>query len=461
MFGQANMKNQEIPESNTSDLSPRDLIKDLSFCVFDLETTGGNHKSDKIIEIGLVRVQNLEIVEKKNYLIQPEIKIPDFIQKLTSITPKDVENAPVIEDVMEELLEFMGDSVLVAHNVSFDVPFFNSVLRRLQKPELTNRSICTNLMTKYLIPNLMNSNLNYMSKIFNIKHHKAHRALDDAMATAELLLNYLDIFINKNIKKINHLYYPRNRFELDRANYKNDISLEEIDKKIDNLKTCSLITLKGKNGVILYVLPSKNTKNEKNVIKEKLREVKWETATIKLTGPFLESLVAFGGLFNKIDPQVRTEIIKFMWQEHLPEVKAGAKVTSPYPDEAEPILPKDFGDFVIAHHLVPEQMLIYPLASLHQKSELIFRYPGHKKKLLQYINSKSSRIDNNKIKLVYYHPHLKTFIDHYLKNEKEKDNELFVFRKKLPIKKSDEFLGKLDDFLAKNPNSYNYPKEYI
>ena len=187
----------ESESSVESELSSKELIQTLKFCVFDLETTGGNHQSDKIIEIGIVRIENMQVTDQKGLLIKPEIRIPDFIQKLTSISEDDVKNAPTIEEVIDEVLVMMEDCILVAHNTSFDIPFFNSVLRRLGKPELKNPALCTNLMTKYLIPNLMNSNLNYMSKIFNIKHSKAHRALDDAKATAELLLNYLNIFIDK------------------------------------------------------------------------------------------------------------------------------------------------------------------------------------------------------------------------------------------------------------------------
>ena len=176
------MKDQE-EESNS--LTSKDLIQNLSFCVFDLETTGGNHQQDKIIEIGLIKIENLKIIDEKNYLINPEIKIPDFIQNLTNISQDDVEDAFLIDDVIDEVIKFMGDSILVAHNTSFDVPFFNSVLTRLNKPIMENSSLCTNLMTKYLIPNLLNSNLNYMSKVFNISHNKAHRALDDAKARSE------------------------------------------------------------------------------------------------------------------------------------------------------------------------------------------------------------------------------------------------------------------------------------
>ncbi len=233
------------------------LIHSLTFCVFDLETTGGNHQHDKIIEIGLVRIKDLKIQAKKSFLIQPEVHIPDFIQKLTSIKDSDVNDSPLIEDVIDEILEFMGDSILVAHNTSFDVPFFNSVLKRLGRPELTNKSICTNLMTKYMIPNLLSSNLNYMSRIFNLEHQKSHRALDDAMASEDLLLKYLSIFIHKNISKVNSLYYPKNKFELDRINFKKDVPICEILNCIKSLVSPFLVTLKGAEGVVLFSILSK------------------------------------------------------------------------------------------------------------------------------------------------------------------------------------------------------------
>ena len=449
----------------TKDISnenPIETIRNLKFCVFDLETTGGNHKSDKIIEIGLVRVENLEVVAEKDYLIKPEIKIPDFIQKLTNIKQDDVEDAPVIEEVIDEIIEFMGDdTILVAHNTSFDVPFFNSVLKRLEKPELENRSICTNLMTKYLIPNLLNSNLNYMCKIFDIKHKKAHRALDDASATAELLIKYLRIFIDKKVQKINHLYYPRNRYELDRVHFKSERDNEkEIFERLRHLKSPSLVTLKGENGVILFALPCSGTDAEKELIMEKVKDLPWMTTTIKLFGPFIETIVHFNNLYSKIDSPMRSEIMRFLWSQHIPGQKPPHKTNDP--ESMGPILERDFGDFLITNHLVPEQMLIIPLQGLHVKSQLIFRYPSHKKKLLQYINAKASRLSNNKMKAPHFHPSLKEFVDCYLKYTKEKHPEqMFIFKKSLPTKRPDEFLTELDTWLAENPNPYKYPKDYI
>ena len=76
--------NQSKENSNT-EINPHELISGLSFVAIDLETTGGNHKSDRIIEIGLVKIENLEVTEELHYLINPDIPIPQFIQKLTSI----------------------------------------------------------------------------------------------------------------------------------------------------------------------------------------------------------------------------------------------------------------------------------------------------------------------------------------------------------------------------------------
>lgn len=430
------------------------LIKELKFCVFDLETTGGNHKSDKIIEIGMVQVDNLEITKTKHFLINPEIKIPEFIQKLTSITQDDVKDAPVIEDVMDELIEFMGDRILVAHNISFDVPFFNSVLRRLGRPEMENKGLCTNLMTRYLIPNLLNSNLNYMSKIFNIEHNKAHRALDDALASARLMLKYLDIYIDKGIKKINHLYYPRNKYELDRLQIKRGDDLIEATKKIKEVKTPFLATIKGENGVIRFSFPAQANEDEINYVLDAMDSSQWESVTIRLFGSFIENFVQFNNLYNKLEIKTKKEVLKKLKEFHAS--KLHDKAISEETKAARKI-----GDFVLTKHLVPEQYVIFPMNSLHPKSGLIFRYPGHKKKLLQYVQSRSSKNASSKIKKIHFSPQIKEFINLYLRHEFEHNEEVLIFKKDLALNNSEHFYSALDEFSTKNDYHYNYPKDYI
>ncbi|MFA6236418.1 MAG: 3'-5' exonuclease [Bacteriovorax sp.] len=423
------------------------LLNDLSFCVFDLETTGGNHLNDKIIEIGLVKVENLKIVAQKDFLIKPEMHIPDFIQKLTNIKESDVNDAPLIEDVIGEILEFMGDSILVAHNTSFDVPFFNSVLRRLGREELKNKSICTNLMTKYMIPNLLSSNLNYMSKIFNLKHQKAHRALDDALASAELLLKYLTIFIHKKIHKVNSLYYPKNKFELDRIHYKKDTPLAEIIAQIESLKTPMLITLKGHEGVVLFSFPTLSTPAETKYIVEKIKITPYEILTIKMIGPFFQGLIEMSTYYSKIGENLQVETIQKLCEFH--------KISFSDVDGETPI---NFShDFMVMNHLIPEQYVIYPLCSLHHKMELVFRYPTHQNKLVQYINSKSTRLIQGKLKKDHLAPLMHNFLAVYL----QKSSGYLL------INKSNQKIGNLDIkdslelFVSENPNEFNFPQQYL
>lgn len=423
------------------------LLNELSFCVFDLETTGGNHQSDKIIEIGLVKIENLKIVDQKSFLIKPEMHIPDFIQKLTSIKESDVDNAPLIEDVIQEILEFMGDSILVAHNTSFDVPFFNSVLRRLNLEELKNKSICTNLMTKYMIPNLLSSNLNYMSKIFNHKHQKAHRALDDALASAELLLKYLTIFIHKKIHKVNSLYYPKNKFELDRIHYKKDTPLEEIISQIESLKTPVLITLKGHEGVVLFSFPSLSSIAETRYIVEKIKETPYEILTIKMIGPFFQGLIEMSTYYTKISEALQTETILKLCEFHHINF-----------DDVNRETPVEFThDFVVMNHLIPEQFVIYPLSSLHHKMELVFRYPTHQNKLVQYINSKSARLIQGKLKK----DHQATLMHNFLAVYLQKSSGYLLINKSAQKIANSDIKESLEAFVAANPNEFHFPQQYL
>lgn len=424
-----------------------ELLNSLTFCVFDLETTGGNHQTDKIIEIGLVKIKNLQVIEHKGFLINPEMHIPDFIQKLTDIKDNDVARSPKIQDVIDEILEFMGDSILVAHNTSFDVPFFNSVLRRLERPEIENKALCTNLMTKYMIPNLLSSNLNYMSNIFGLEHQKAHRALDDALATAHLLLKYLSIFIDKKITKINSLYYPLKKFELDRINFKKDIAQEEIIEKIRSIKIPFVVYFKGAEGVVLYALPIEPNPKQIEYLIEKIKCIPFEMITIKLTGPYAQALIETSFVFSKINKEFEDELVTKLCEfNNIKEEEIRIKNELDMP-----------GDFIILNHLNPEHFVIYPTASFNQKTELVFKYPTHQNKLVQYINSKAQRILTGKLKK----DHLKPEIHNILVKYFEAQNDLIIF--KAPNKKVEvnDIKDEMDMFINDCGHSYDFPNFYL
>ncbi|RLA61720.1 MAG: hypothetical protein DRQ88_04930 [Epsilonproteobacteria bacterium] len=413
------------------------LIKNLSFCVFDLEATGPNHDQDRIIEIGMVKIKNMEIIEEKEFLINPKIRIPDFIQKLTSITNDDVKDAPIIEDVIDEILDFMGDSILVAHNISFDIPFFSAVLKRLGKAPLKNKSLCTNLMTKYLIPTLISSNLNYMCSIFNIPHMKAHRALDDARAAGQLLLKYLEFYIEKEITKINHLYYPRNRFELDRKNFRRGTNNNEIIDQLKKITIPYLITIKGKNGVILFALPSRGTDKELSFIEAHLTKLDWSMVSIKLYGPYVEALIHFAHISSKLPPETLQEILDFTKIEETNK--------------------KDLPDFFITNHLIPGQYVVFQTKALNTNSQMVFTYPAHRKKLYQFLISRISKPDKRKIKKAIF----PSRVNDLIKNHLLSSDDIFLINKELPMKGTEAFFSKLNKFVKNNKNPGLFPKKHI
>ena len=122
---------------------------------------------------------------------------------------------------------------------------------------------------------------------------------------------------------------------------------------------------------------------------------------------------------------------------------------------------RDIGDFVIINHLVPEQYLVYPILSLHQKSCLIFRYPAHQKKLVQFLRSRSAKIQAGKIKKSPFAPQLRKFLTHYIINLKERKDQALLFTKKQVQKNESEFLEMTKIFCEQSVRKYNYPKEFV
>ena len=105
-------------------------VADASFCVVDLETTGGSPGNSKITEIGAVRIDRLEIVDRFSMLVDPERPIPDMISRLTGITSAMVEGQPEIGEALEQFVRFARDDILVAHNAPFDLRFLTYERRR-------------------------------------------------------------------------------------------------------------------------------------------------------------------------------------------------------------------------------------------------------------------------------------------------------------------------------------------
>ena len=183
-----------IRDANDKDLSQ-------TFVVFDLETTGFSNKNDKITEIGAVKVKNFEIVDRFNELINPEKDISYKVQELTGITNDLIKDKPTIEEILPRFMEFIGDSVLVAHNAEFDIGFINQKCKEMNI-EFKNKSVDTLMLSRILLPHLKRFKLNNLTKELGVPLHNHHRAVDDAAATAQIFIKFLEMLEKKGAKKL-------------------------------------------------------------------------------------------------------------------------------------------------------------------------------------------------------------------------------------------------------------------
>ena len=171
---------------------------DDTYVVFDLETTGFSAIKDKIIEIGAVKVVNGEIVDSFSTFVNPRRPIPFEITQLTSITDEMVMEYPDIETILPQFLEFIKDAVLVAHNAGFDVGFIEQNCR-YQDIEPHFVYVDTVALARVLLPTLSKYKLNVVAKALDISLENHHRAVDDAGATAEIFVKFIQMLKERNI----------------------------------------------------------------------------------------------------------------------------------------------------------------------------------------------------------------------------------------------------------------------
>jgi DNA polymerase-3 subunit epsilon len=163
-------------------------LHDATFCVLDLETTGGNRNDDMITEIGAVKVRGGECLGTFHTLVNPGRAIPPQITVLTGLTDAVVQTAPRIETVLGSLMDFLGDAVFVAHNASFDLGFVRAALARDDRADYRPTVVDTAALARRLLrDDVPNCKLSTLASRLRLDHTPTHRALDDALATTDLL----------------------------------------------------------------------------------------------------------------------------------------------------------------------------------------------------------------------------------------------------------------------------------
>jgi DNA polymerase III subunit alpha, Gram-positive type len=184
---------------------------DDTFVVFDIETTGLSVLNCKIIEIGAVKITKGEVTDRFTKFINPEENLSEKIIELTGITDEMLKNEDTFEKVIPEFVDFIGDSILVAHNAEFDVPFLKEWCRKLNI-EIKNNVLDTLPLSQLMIPKLKRYKLDSICKHLGISLLNHHRAVDDAKAAADILLYCFKELKEKGVNDLPELngYYLKN-----------------------------------------------------------------------------------------------------------------------------------------------------------------------------------------------------------------------------------------------------------
>ena len=194
-MGRFSIAEREKIERTLKGKSTIDLLSD--YIIFDIETTGLDSSYDEVIEIGAIKVKNNKIVSKFNSLVKPKNEIDEYITELTGITNEMVKDAPTIEEILPDYMNYIGNDILIGHNVNFDINFIYDNLYRNKFDVLTNDFIDTMRISRKLLPELPHHRLIDLAKYFKIDSTNNHRSLKDCEITMNVYENLKEIALQK------------------------------------------------------------------------------------------------------------------------------------------------------------------------------------------------------------------------------------------------------------------------
>ncbi len=289
------------------------LLAEATFVVTDTETTGTRVEDDRLIEIGAVKLRGGEVVGTFQQLIDPQRHVPRRITHITGLSTASVFGEPTAKEVLPAFLDFLGDGVLVAHNLPFDLRFLQAELERTGLPPIENEALCTLRLARRLLPSLPSRGLTALADHFGITNSARHRALGDAEATADLLVRFIDrLRSGFGIETVDDLIgFQRKRYK-DAAGEPKHVRHIRETYLPDLPDRPGVYFMKRKNGEILYVGKAKSLRNRVrsyftgiDVHPERLRKlvrdvrvVEWEE-----TGSELAALLRESKLIKQLLPR--------------------------------------------------------------------------------------------------------------------------------------------------------------
>ena len=204
--------------------------------IFDVETTGLSFNSDRLTEIGAVKLKNLQVVDSFNTKVNPGRHIPEKITELTGISDEDVKNAPNEKEAIEKFMEFCGaDPVLAAHNATFDTNFINEACKR-QGIKFDYNWIDTLILCQAMLPEMGRHKLNLVAKQLKLGKFDHHRASDDALMLAKIYIELVGRLVSeKQLKTLDELNYKSGEIDVKKLKSYHHIILVRNQAGLKNL----------------------------------------------------------------------------------------------------------------------------------------------------------------------------------------------------------------------------------
>jgi len=185
---------KDLVSHNNKPVSASIPFDDMRFAVLDLETTGFyHHLGDEIISIGAVIIEGGQIQTDRTFheLVDPHCRVPDEVQQLTGIQPEMLAGCRSFFEIMQPLLRFIDQSVIVGHNVAFDLGFINPKLKKYCHTKIDNHTLDTITLAQFLGIRSRGFSLDDLLVFYGIESVGRHTALGDALMTAEVFMRLI------------------------------------------------------------------------------------------------------------------------------------------------------------------------------------------------------------------------------------------------------------------------------
>ncbi len=293
--------------------------------VLDVETTGLDYTKEKMIEFAALKLENGKIKREYQTLINPQQHIRKSSMAVHGITEEMVKDAPVEEEAMPGILEFIGDYPIVAHNAIFDYSFINEAAKRTAGKPISNPMIDSQMMFKEVFPDVESCGLESLMKKFHVEFSQRHRAMADAKGLAESYPSLKKLYNKKyawQVKQLENVEYLFERFlRIQGAVSTMQAELQDLKSIFKLYFEQGGLPITSTTGEMLIYHHKQGFNYDFSLIKDTLEEIGALEKAVKLNSNFIDRLVNGKGLDEDIKDKLRNARIEISTNKNIQVIK--------------------------------------------------------------------------------------------------------------------------------------------